>query len=130
MEIPEFINSARDAMSARRVFSEPYEKDGVTIITAAKVSGGGGGGSGGDGKGGQGTGGGFGLNATPVGAYVIKDGKVSWEPAVDVNRVIFGGQVIAILLLLTIRGALRRRMRERTVEHVAATRRGGPPWRS
>ncbi len=56
MEMSELINSARDALSAKRVFGDPYEKDGVTIITVAKVSGGGGGGSGGDASGGQGAG--------------------------------------------------------------------------
>ncbi len=130
MEMPEFINSARDAMSARRVFGEPYEKDGVTIITAAKISGGGGGGSGGDAEHGQGIGGGFGMNATPVGAYVIKDGKVTWVPAVDVNRVIFGGQLVVIVLLLTIRGFMRRRMRAHMAERFAAGKHFGPPWRS
>ncbi len=116
MEIPDFVSNARDAMSAKRVFGEPYEKDGVTIITAARVSGGGGGGSGGDDKGGKGSGGGFGLSASPVGAYVIKDGKVTWMPAVDVNRVIIGGQLVAILMLLTFRGMMRRRMRQRWAE--------------
>ncbi|MGA7672097.1 MAG: spore germination protein GerW family protein [Nitrolancea sp.] len=122
MEIPEFISNARDAMSVKRVFGEPYEKDGVTIITAAKVSGGGGGGSGGDTKGGQGSGGGFGMSASPVGAYVIKDGKVTWMPAVDVNRVILGGQLIAILMLLTVRGMMRRRMRRRWAEKMGERR--------
>jgi uncharacterized spore protein YtfJ len=124
MEMPEFVKTAQDSMSARRVFSEPFERDGVTIITAAKVSGGGGGGSGGDGSGGQGMGGGFGLSASPVGAYVIKDGKVSWLPAIDINRVIFGGQLVTIILLLTLRGFMRRRMRMQMIEQMAE-RHGG-----
>ena len=33
-------------MSVHRVFGEPYEKDGATIIPVAKVAGGAGGGSG------------------------------------------------------------------------------------
>jgi len=122
MEIPEFLSNAHDAMTVKRVYGEPYEKDGVTIIPAAKVSGGGGGGSGGDTSGGQGSGGGFGMSASPVGAYVIKDGKVTWMPAVDVNRVIFGGQLIAILMLLTIRGMMRRRMRMRWAERMGERR--------
>ncbi len=130
MDMPELISNARDAMSAKRVFGEPYEKDGVTIITAAKVSGGGGGGSGGDGKGGEGSGGGFGLSASPVGAYVIRNGKVRWIPAVDVNRVILGGQFVAIMMLLTIRGVMRRRMRMRMAERFGPGRRSGPPWRA
>ncbi len=130
MELSELLNGARDALSAKRVFGDPYEKDGVTIITVAKVSGGGGGGSGGDVSGGQGMGGGFGMSAAPVGAYVIKDGKVSWMPAVDVNRVILGGQLVAIFMLLTFRGFMRHRMRERMIERIAAKRRSGKARRS
>ena len=31
---------------------------------------------------------GFGLEARPVGAYVIEDGNVRWEPAIDVSRIL------------------------------------------
>lgn len=124
MEMPEFISSARDTMTARRVFADPYEKDGVTVIPAAKIAGGGGGGTGGDAEHGQGMGGGFGLTATPIGAYVIKEGKVTWLPAVDVNRVIMGGQIFAIAVLLTVSGFLRRRQRARMFERFGARRFG------
>jgi len=124
MEMPEFISSARDTMTVRRVFGEPYERDGVTIIPAARIAGGGGGGSGGDAQGGQGMGGGFGLSAMPVGAYVIKDGKVTWLPAVDVNRLIMGGQIFGIVLVLMIGGVLRRRQRARMFARFGARRFG------
>jgi uncharacterized spore protein YtfJ len=42
MEVQELITQARDAMSVRRIFGEPYEKNGVTVIPAARVQGGGG----------------------------------------------------------------------------------------
>ena len=42
---------------------------------------GGGGGGGGDNE--DNGGGGFGLGARPVGAYVIKNGEVTWKPAID-----------------------------------------------
>lgn len=131
MELPEFLSSARDTMSVKRVFGEPFEKDGVTIIPAARVAGGGGGGSGGDANGGQGTGGGFGMKASPVGAFVIKDGKVSWIPAVDVNRVILGAQFAAVFMLLSMRAMMRRRMRMRMrmAKHGRPGRRFGPPCR-
>jgi hypothetical protein len=45
-----------------RVFAEPYEKDGVTVIAAATVAGGAGGGGGHDERGQEGEGGGFGVN--------------------------------------------------------------------
>lgn len=100
MKLDELVTTARDAMSVRRVFAEPFTQDGTTVITAAKVSGGGGGGGGRDQQGQEGEGGGFGLQARPTGAYVIKDGAVRWIPAVDVNRAItvFGGVAIAFLV--------------------------------
>jgi hypothetical protein len=66
-----FIERARDVLTVRRVFGDPIERDGVTVIPAANVRGGGGGG-GGEGPNGQGSGGGFGVSATPAGAYVIR----------------------------------------------------------
>ncbi len=108
MQTSEVLTQAREAMTVRRVFSEPYEKNGVTVITAAGISGGAGAGGGEAPQGqGQGSGGGFGLNARPVGAFVIKGDQVSWQPAVDVNRAIIGGQIVAVIALLTARAVIR-----------------------
>jgi uncharacterized spore protein YtfJ len=100
MQTAELINTAKDTLTARRVYAEPYEKNGVTIILAATVAGGGGGGNGRDERGQEGEGGGFGLSARPSGAYVIKGGEVRWRPAVDVNRLVstVGAVLIAGLL--------------------------------
>lgn len=88
MDVQETISKARDAITVKRVYGAPYERDGITVIPAAAVGGGAGGGSGeGPEEGQSGGGGGFGLAARPVGAYVISDGEVRWEPAVDVNRI-------------------------------------------
>ena len=40
------------------------------------------------------------MSARPAGAYVIKDGQVSWHPAVDPNRIIvmLGLVVVAYVL--------------------------------
>lgn len=84
------------SLDVRMVYAEPYERDGVTVIAAAKVAGGGGGGNGHDEKGQEGEGGGFGLTAKPAGAYIIKDGQVRWAPAIDVNRLVVTMGVIAI----------------------------------
>jgi uncharacterized spore protein YtfJ len=105
MNVDEMIRGTQDAMSAKRIYGEPIERDGLTIIPAAKVSGGGGGGGDAEHNGG----GGFGVRARPVGAYVIKDGEVRWEPALDLNRIILGGQIVAIFFLLVLRAALKRR---------------------
>ena len=38
-DVDELLRGAREALSVTRVFSEPYEHDGVTIIPAATVRG-------------------------------------------------------------------------------------------
>lgn len=104
------LHDFEEALSVRRAFGEPYEKNGVTVIPAARVSGGGGGGSGEAPEGeGSGTGTGFGLSAKPFGVFVIADGDVTWRPAVDVNRVILGGQLVAIAGLLLLRSIVKAR---------------------
>jgi uncharacterized spore protein YtfJ len=110
MDVATLLSQARDSLSVKRVFGDPIERDGATVIPVANVVGGAGGGAGTDASGG-GSGGGFGLRATPAGMYVIKNGTVTWNPAVDVNRAILGGQVVAIVLLLTIRALLGARRR-------------------
>jgi uncharacterized spore protein YtfJ len=110
MEVQEVIAQAKDTLTVKRVFGEPYEKDGVTVIPAARLQGGVGGGSGEDPQGqGKGSGSGFGLTARPVGAFVLREGELSWRPALDVNRIIFGGQVVAIVALLTVRAIIKAR---------------------
>jgi hypothetical protein len=41
--------------------------------------------------------------------YVISGDQVSWRPAVDVNRIVLGGQIVAIAALLVLRSILRHR---------------------
>jgi len=99
MNALETVNQARDALTVRRVYGDPYQEEGLTLIPAATVRGGGGGGGDTRGNGGAG----FGLSARPAGAWVIKNGDVSWRPAIDVNRIIVVGQIVAIVALLTAR---------------------------
>jgi uncharacterized spore protein YtfJ len=84
----------------------------VTVIPVARVAGGAGGGGGAAPQGeGQGEGSGFGVSARPAGVFVLKGDKVRWQPAVDVNRVILGAQVVAVVALLTVRSIIRSRQR-------------------
>lgn len=114
MDVQEVIAQARDAISVKRVFGDPYEKNGVTVIPTARVGGGAGGG-GGEGTGpqgegsGKGSGSGFGLSGRPAGVYVIKGEEVRWQPAVDVNKIIVGAQIVAIVALLVFRAVLKSR---------------------
>ncbi len=109
VNVQEILSQARDSMTVQRVFGEPIEKDGMTIIPVARVAGGGGGGGGQDDEGSGGSGVGYGVNAQALGVYVIKDGNVSWQPAIDVNKVILGGQIVAVVLLLVLRTLLKSR---------------------
>jgi uncharacterized spore protein YtfJ len=119
MDVNEVIDRARDAFNVKRVFGEPIQQGEVTVVPAAWVSGGGGGGGGeGPTEGtetstGKGYGSGFGLRARPAGAFILRQGEVCWKPAVDVNRIILGAQVLMGLFLLTFGQTLARRLFEK-----------------
>ena len=109
MKVDKLLSTARDSLTVRRLYGDPVERDGVTVVPAASVSGGFGGGAGKDPKGQEGEGGGFGISGRPVGVFLIKDGQVSWRPAVDVNRVVgVVGMVAAAYLLMRPRLARAR----------------------
>jgi len=127
--------AASDALNVRRVFGEAYERDGTWVIPVAKMMGGTGSGfgvgtvGGSDGPGarsthpegapgahgphgegeGSGGGGGFGVRVRPIGVYVVDDSGVHWRPALDLNRVILGGQAVGIVVALALVWVLRRR---------------------
>lgn len=86
LRMGELVERAQETLSGRRVFGDAIQQGGVTVIPAADLAGGGGGGGGQDEDGQESVGGGFGLRARPAGVYVIEGGRVSWRPAVDVNR--------------------------------------------
>jgi uncharacterized spore protein YtfJ len=126
MDMQEVLNHARDAMTVKRVFGDPYEKDGITVIPVANVMGGAGAGGGtgggtgvgtkpasadeesvGEGAADSGYGMGYGLRATPAGVYVIKGGEVEWKPALDTNRLTLQRAGVAIVALLVLRSIFR-----------------------
>ena len=122
MDVNEVMNHARDAMTVKRVFGDPYEKDGVTVIPVASVMGGAGAGggtgvgprtgsaseeAGAKGAADSGYGMGYGLRATPAGVYVIKDGEVEWKPALDTSRLALRRACVAIVALLVFRSIVR-----------------------
>lgn len=193
--LPELTRAASDVFSARRVFGEPYERDGVLVIPVAKVIGSHGvGAASGDGRmgirkhdgppppddagvpgtdvgspeapapagpaaepsgepgapgpgpwpvgggpagalgpglraltahrphlprpygrgGGDAEGAGFAARVKPLGVYVVQADGVSWRPALDLNRVILGGQVVGAISMVALSFAIafgRRRRR-------------------
>ncbi len=118
MDAKELLDQARDAMTARRVFGEPIERDGTMLLPVASVMGGAGGGSGrmagasaGETTEGaktpeEGTGYGFGMMARPLGVYVIRGEEVTWQPAVDRNRQLMLAAMVSVLAILAVRSVL------------------------
>lgn len=115
MEIQELMERAYDTVTVRRVYGKPIKRDGVLVIPAAAVQGGAGLG-GGTGKGatsageqgeGSGYGGGWAVRARPVGAFVVKDGHVTWQPAVDPSRIMAIGATVLVVGFLALRSAAR-----------------------
>lgn len=100
MKIEELLNTARESVTVRRVYGDPVDHDGLTVIPAATLAGGAGGGTGKDPQGQVGEGGGYGMSARPAGVYVIQNGHVSWRPAIDVNKAIGMLGLVAVTYLL------------------------------
>jgi uncharacterized spore protein YtfJ len=111
MDLREIVGYAAEAAQVRRVFGEPIQRDGHVVIPVAVIRGGagGGGGKGPEDAGGEGLGGGYGFIARPAGVFVIRDDRVDWQPAIDVNALALGGQVVAVVALLVARSIVRRR---------------------
>ena len=115
MDTNEILEQARDVLTVSRVFGQPIERNGTLVIPVASVRGGAGAGSGQgepvDQQAPGGGGGGWAAAARPAGVYVIRGDRVDWQPAVDVNRVILGGQIAFIVGLLVLRSVLKARRR-------------------
>ena len=109
-QFEEIFTETKDLVTVKKVYGEPYQSNGVTLIPAASVRGGMGSGEGeGSGTTPAGRGGGMGISARPIGAYRIKGDDVVWVPAVDLSRIIVTGQMVAIVAMLVIRSILKAR---------------------
>jgi uncharacterized spore protein YtfJ len=108
------LGAIKDVMAVSRAFGESYTAHGTIIIPVATVRGGGGGGGGtgkepsGDKETGSGAGLGFGATVRPIGYVVIKGDDVSWQPTIDVMRIVLGGQLLALAAILTLRRLIKR----------------------
>ena len=113
-EVLATIKGTRDALTVGRVFGDPYDIDGTTVIPVARVAGGAGGGGGestDDDEPGSGFGSGFGMQARPVGVYEVRDGDVTWKPTIDVTQIAKRGQVLAGIVIVCLTLVLLRRSR-------------------
>jgi uncharacterized spore protein YtfJ len=110
MDVQELLSKVTDNLTVGRVFGEPIQHGDILIVPVARIRGGAGGGTGtGATQEETGSGGGGGFDAQPAGVFVVKHGSVSWQPAVDVTRIVIGGQFVGIVVALVIRSILRRR---------------------
>ncbi len=92
MRLPEAIDTMTPDGRAALVYGQPYEtSDGTTVITVARVR----------------TKSRFrkrddasadpAVVARPVGVYIIRDGKATWKPAVDVTRIALLGECAGLI---------------------------------
>lgn len=126
-------NAANDSITVRRVFGEAYERAGTLVIPVARVWGATGSGAGGgemavphhgetgaveSEKGnersaseGHGGGGGYATHVKAVGVFVVDDTGTHWQPTLDVNRVILGGQLVGafVVSVIALAWAVKRR---------------------
>jgi uncharacterized spore protein YtfJ len=109
----DIMQSWQDTYTVQRVFGDPVEKDGVTVIPVATVSGGGGGGSSpaSEASDGEGSGGGFGGMARPAGVFVVTADGAEWIPSLDVTLVTLAGIGLGALITVTLGKVFRRMVR-------------------
>ncbi|GAA4620549.1 hypothetical protein [Saccharopolyspora hordei] len=94
-----------DRLGEHQVFGEPVQQGSTTLVPVANVRLGGGRGRGDVGRG-------VGVVARPAGAFSVSaDGTVAWHPAVNVNRIVWGGQLALAAVLITVAIAFRRTRR-------------------
>jgi hypothetical protein len=94
------IEEAQAALTVKRAFGEPFKVDGLTIVPAARVAGGGAGGGANNKTAGWGTG--FGLVSQPLGIYVIDAKNAHWVPAAAPNGLLalIGAPIAALRRLV------------------------------
>jgi uncharacterized spore protein YtfJ len=98
MKLGQLASTARDLFTAKLVYGDPVERDGVVVVPAAAVFGGGGGGAGDPAAVPVREGAGFGVFARPAGAFVVREGTVTWVPAVDRTRLGLAAAVTVVAL--------------------------------
>jgi hypothetical protein len=89
MKLRDAVDAIVPNPAAAHVYGQPYETiAGVTVIPVAKVRGRAKP-SAGDAE--------LRLGAKPVGVFVVKDGDVTWVPAVDSTRIALLGELIGLV---------------------------------
>jgi uncharacterized spore protein YtfJ len=100
--IRDILENALNKGDIRRVYGEPVERDGVTVVPIADIGSafGFGAGSGGEpGKEGEGGGGGGKVNSKALGYLEITEGGTRFRPVYDATKIATWGIVAATFLL-------------------------------
>jgi hypothetical protein len=84
MNVMEMLGTVRGGRTTR-VFGEPLEYGGVTVVPVVRIKG--------DAS--------NGLQASPIGAIAIENGAARWIPVVNVNRLAIGGQLVGAIAILS-----------------------------
>lgn len=109
--VERIAESLGGAANAERIYGQPVERDGLTIIPVAKARYGFGGG-GGKKAGEEGSGGGGGMVLTPVGYIEIKQGESRFRSIRDpqnVVKIVAVGGAVALLTVRSVMKMLRKR---------------------
>lgn len=114
-DLSRLVDAAGEQFGVRQVFGDAYERGGKLVIPVARIwngAGAGGGGGAEDADGGpEGGGGGvgFGRCGEPAGVFEVDDDGARWVPAVDVGRIVLGGQLAVIAVVAAVCWAVARR---------------------
>lgn len=111
MEADDVLNRVGEVATVRQVFGEPYEMEGVRVVRVARLRGGecrGTGTSNDSERGGRCGDGALGVDARLLGADVIRDGRVRWQPALSADRIVLQGQPVAVVAALLVTRRVRR----------------------
>ena len=109
--LQESLGMGKAALEGNRIFGEPVTHGDVVLVPVGWVAGGGGGGGGSapeaaaGGEDAEGSGIGWGMVGQAIGAYVIRNGQVTYVPAIDVTKVV----AISLLGLVLLTLVKRRR---------------------
>ncbi|HTQ38046.1 MAG TPA: spore germination protein GerW family protein [Pirellulales bacterium] len=110
---PTFVERIVERMglqaTAKAVYADPVERDGITVIPVAKLRWGFGGGSGRK-RGKRGKGGGGGMQAAPLGYIEITEGRTQFKPIHDPMTLVpiaAVGGIVGWILLRSLRKLFR-----------------------
>ncbi|MBB5154819.1 hypothetical protein [Saccharopolyspora phatthalungensis] len=101
----DILETLAERLGEHQVFGDPVQQGDTTLLPVASIRVGGGrrGRRDDDGRG-------IGVISRPVGAFSISpDGQVAWHPAVNVNRIVWGGQLALAAALIALAIAFRRK---------------------